>query len=188
MIDWAALGTWGLFVTGVAGVFVAGRQLRALNKSERLRNTLEILRRYDREPVPFMHEGKEQSITAAVALARCAAPEMLQFFQAYDLTQDLNADYRLRWASVVVAINFFKVVGALWERGLIDNDLLFSYLGPKIVEVFKLWKSLNAIRGQTVETYGLGSFATAAQTFMEKKALQRRRQAGRTERVRHAAQ
>jgi hypothetical protein len=172
MTDWTALGTWCLFGTGVAGVWVAWRQLRALNDSEKLKNTLELLRRYDREPVPFMHEGKEESLTASVAFARCAAPGMLDFFRTYDLSQGLNADYRRRWASIVVAMNYFKAVGALWERGVLDEDLFFGYLAPKVVQIFELWEGLQTLRGEPVGTYGLGDFAIAAQKFMAKKALQ----------------
>ena len=91
---------------------------------------------------------------------------MLEFFQQYDLEQRLNADYRRHWASVVIALNNFKIAGALSERGVPDTDLFFGYLAPQLVRADAFWRELHALRGQRTPTYGLSNFAEAAQGFI----------------------
>lgn len=166
-IDWTALGTWSLVLVGIVGVLVAQTQLVALAQNEKVKNTLELLKRYDRETVPFMVTGQEERITAATAYARSIAPENLAFLAVYSPTDHDQADYQRRWNSAVVAINYFKSAGQLWSRGLLDNDLFFGYLAPKVTGSFKLLQDLNAMRGQTTPKYGLGDFAEAAQRFQD---------------------
>src|SRR5277367_1774930 len=79
-----AWGAWLLVLTGAGAVVVAWRQLTRFNDNERLKFTLDLLRRYDRERVPFVHAGKDQAITPAVAVARSNSPEGRAFFENYD--------------------------------------------------------------------------------------------------------
>lgn len=158
-------------MVGSVGVIVAWTQLRALGKSEKVKNTLELLRRYDSERVPFMHEGKEEAVTAAVAYARSVSQQNVTFFAQYDLSQGLNADYRLRWANLAVAMNYFKRAGALWQRGLLDNDLFFGFLAPQAIKIFAVFQELKKQRGEPTPMYGLGDFAVAAQKFTEAQEL-----------------
>ncbi len=169
-IDWTALGTWFLVGTGIAGVIVAAIQLRKLNENERLKNTLELLRRYDSVLVPFMHEGKQEAITAAVAVARCT-PEVLEFFGSYG-QQPPSSDYKLRWASVTIAVNYFKTVGALWERRVIDHDLFFSIMAPQSVKISMFSGILRLINRQPPDLSGLTRLAAAAQKYLDAHPLE----------------
>jgi hypothetical protein len=77
----SALG--GLLAASIAAVTVARQQLKRFNDNEHLKLTLELRRRYDREPIPFAVAWAEQTITAAVASTRCNSAESREFFATY---------------------------------------------------------------------------------------------------------